>query len=525
VVAGSIIPATQGYKLLGKVIDATTSKVIAEKEAKVTTKEYVLTATGELAASIRKALGDTTPELAQRAAAETFTAGSLEAAHSYAKAQELHTAGKWVDATPYYMRAIELDPNFGRAYSGLAVMYWNSGRREESEKYFQMALAKIDRMTDREKYRTRGSYYINKKNYPKAIEEFSSLVKEFPADSVGYANLALAYFYTRNFTKAIEESRRSIAIYPKTVFSRNNLALYALNAGDFETATREAQATLQLNPTHERAHLNLALAELARGHTEQAVEKYRKLQGLSARGASMAATGLADIALLEGRVADAVAELEKGIAADLASNSSGEAAKKLVTLANAQLALGHKAEAVKAADQAIAKSKEQTVLFRAGRVYLETGSDAKMHSVLNELNSRLEPEPRLYGKLLEGEARLRRGKALEALPLFEQAHNLSDSWLGRFDRGRAYLEAGYFAEASSEFEICLKRSGEALAVFPDDTANYYYFPPVYYYLGRAQEGLKSPGAADSYRKFLGMKGKADANRDPLIADARQRTAQ
>ncbi|MGA2263777.1 MAG: hypothetical protein ABSH28_20375 [Acidobacteriota bacterium] len=47
-------------------------------------------------------------------------------------------------------------------------------------------------------------------------------------------------------------------------------------------------------------------------------------------------------------------------------------------------------------------------------------------------------------------------------------------------------------------------------------------PMVYYYLGRAQEGLKSPAAAGSYRKFLDIKQKG--GKDLLIADTRRRLA-
>ena len=45
-------------------------------------------------------------------------------------------------------------------------------------------------------------------------------------------------------------------------------------------------------------------------------------------------------------------------------------------------------------------------------------------------------------------------------------------------------------------------------------------PPVYYYLGRAQEGLKSDAARDSYEAFLIIKDKADG--DWMVEDARQR---
>jgi hypothetical protein len=86
--------------------------------------------------------------------------------------------------------------------------------------------------------------------------------------------------------------------------------------------------------------------------------------------------------------------------------------------------------------------------------------------------------------------------------------------------GKAYLEAGAFTEAHSEFEVCLERRGEATSVFIDDLPTYAYLPPVYYYLGRAQEGLKSAAAADSYRTFLSIR--KEGEEDPLVADARRR---
>ncbi len=66
-------------------------------------------------------------------------------------------------------------------------------------------------------------------------------------------------------------------------------------------------------------------------------------------------------------------------------------------------------------------------------------------------------------------------------------------------RSMAYLEAGLFVEADSEFDRCVKRRGEALELFLDNVPTYGYFPLVYYYLGRVREGLKSPGFAESYR--------------------------
>jgi eukaryotic-like serine/threonine-protein kinase len=52
--------------------------------------------------------------------------------------------------------------------------------------------------------------------------------------------------------------------------------------------------------------------------------------------------------------------------------------------------------------------------------------------------------------------------------------------------------------------------------------SYHYLPAVYYYQGRAREGLKSPGAVESYKAFLSIKEKGAG--DPLVADAQKRVA-
>ena len=90
------------------------------------------------------------------------------------------------------------------------------------------------------------------------------------------------------------------------------------------------------------------------------------------------------------------------------------------------------------------------------------------------------------------------------------------------DLGRAYLDAGAFIEADSELEKCLKRRGEASAVYLDDVPTFRAIPPVYYYLGRAQEGLKSPAADESFKTFLSIKEKGDEA--GLVKDAQRRVA-
>ncbi len=520
VVGGSISPDGSGYQVAMNAMDAATGKTIFSGSETAGSKQEVLAVVSKLAAKIRTALGDATPESVQLAASETFTAESLEAAHEYAVAQRLQWGGKWDDAIQHYLKAIQLDPNMGRAYAGVAAVYTNTGRHQEAEKYYKLALSKMDRMSDREKYRTRGLYYVSERDPDKAIDELSGLVKQYPADTAGIANLALAYFYKRDMQRALDEGRRAVEILPKNVPQRNNVGLYAMYAGDFESAIREQQAVLELNQNFVLAYVGMALSQTGKGDLEAATETWRKLQATGPDGTSAAMVGLADLAMYQGQYSEAASILEKGAQADEANKNPEAAAIKWADLAQANVQMVRLGPAKAAIEKAVAESKDTGVMFWAARTYEEMNQDAKALDIARQLSSRLEPDPQAYAKVIQGELELRHGRAREAVALFTDAQKLADTWLGRFDLGRAYIELGAFPQADSALEICLKRRGEATAVFLDENPSYHLLPPLYYYLGRAQEGLKSAAAAESYKTFLAIKTKSES--DPLVADAKKR---
>jgi tetratricopeptide (TPR) repeat protein/tRNA A-37 threonylcarbamoyl transferase component Bud32 len=523
VVSGGIKRAGQGYDVHVEAVDGVSGKRLADNSQTVPGKDDVLGAVGKLVVETRRDLGDVIPDAVRAVASETFTAGSLEAASSYAKAQDLMAAGKWREAIPVYQNALQLDATFGRAYAGLAVCYLNLNQTEEAKKYYEKAFSFIDRMTDREKYRTRGGYYLLTRNYAKAAEEYKALSENYPSDPAGPTNLAFAYFYARDMRRAVEAGQLAVKAFPNLVLIRANLALFAMYAGDFATAATEAQNVLAANPDYETAYVAAAVAKLDAGDVDGARGLYTRLRAVSPYGASLAATGLADIALFQGRTKDAVELLEKGIAGDMATGFQAEAARKETMIAAALLSRGETKPAVAAAEQALALSKRNYIELSAGLTLAGAGEEKRARQLAATLASEIEAEPRSFAKLVEGEELLHQGQPKEAAVRFREADNVVDTWLGRYLLGRAYLEAGAFTEADSELETCLKRRGEATAVFLDDVPSYHFLPPVYYYLGCAQEGLHSAGAADSYRKFLELR--AQAENDPLVLDARRRLQQ
>jgi eukaryotic-like serine/threonine-protein kinase len=522
VITGSLSLRGDAYKLSVEALDARTGNSIATAEINAATKDKLLLDIPKLAAPIRKALGDTTPVAAQLAILGPFTAASLEVVHQYSIAMQQQFAGKTAEAYQSFSKAVELDPNFARAYAGMSGTANDLGRQADAEKYIKLAMEHLDRMTERERYHTRGFYYLIVGNYPKCVEEFSTLVGQYPADRVGQSDLAWCYAYLRNFPKAVEAARKVVEIAPKGALEHINLAFFSSFTGDFPTGEKEARTALEISPS-EVAQINLGEAQLGAGKVSEAAETYHGLEKFGSRGASLAASALADLALYQGRFSEEVRLLEQGANADLQAKTPESATNKFAALAYAELLRGQSRAAVAAAEKALANGQTLQIRFLAGRVFAEAGDVAQAKQMADNLAKETQAEPQAYAKIIEGKLALKQGDNHLAVKDITDANNLLDTWIGRFELGRAYLEAGQFAEADSEFDRCIKRRGEAIELLMDNTPTYGYFPYVYYYQGRVRQGLKTPAFADSYRNYLSIRGQS--GEDPLLPEIHRRLAQ
>ena len=287
VLAGGIVPDGSGYRLSVRGINPADGTQTMASEVRAAGKNEVLSAIGRLGADIRKGLGDTDTARAQ-AATEMLSASSLEAVGEYIKGQELTRQTRDDEAIPYFKRATEFDPNFGRAYSAWGTAAFKIGNQEEAEAQHKKALSLMDRMTEREHFRTLGVYYLaGSKNYDEAIKNFTDLVERYPFDGAGYNNLAVAYSNKLDFPKASENGRKALQIFPNNRLYRSNYALYAMYAGDFKASAAEAGNLLKEDPNYFMAYLPLAMEALSRGDVTSGAD------ALYANGAGERARGLA----------------------------------------------------------------------------------------------------------------------------------------------------------------------------------------------------------------------------------------
>lgn len=521
VLSGRLARDGSGYGLTLVATESVTGTVITTTSARAAGKDQVVGVAAELGNRVRTALGDDTSDSAQRFASDTLSATSLDVVREYAQAMQALSNSKFDDARTAFRRATTLDPNFGLAYAGMAIASANMGQPQEAETYVKEAMRHVDRMTERERLRTRGLFYYLTNDYENCVTEYGDLLTRYDADAAARNNLALCSTKLRSMTRARDEMQRVVQILPKRSLYRVNAALYSIYASDFATGEQEAMVAQELqDPWAQQA---LALARLGQGDLAAASAAYERLADVPGAGPSYTASGLADIAVYRGRFGEAVTRFADGAAADLTAGDGDRAAAKLAALAYAELARGRRREARLAADQALAHSTGMQIRFLVGRIHAEAGGTAQAQAIALALGNELQAEPRAYGRILDGLLALARGDTRQAVTHLTEANTLLDTWIGRFELGRAYLAAKAFTQADSEFDRCLKRSGEALSLFLDEEPTSGVLPPLHYYIGRARQGMGTAAFAESYERYLAIRG--TSTEDPLVADIRTRLAE
>jgi serine/threonine protein kinase/Flp pilus assembly protein TadD len=517
VLTGSLQRDGDGYTIAVKATRTVTGEVVADATTDADTRDEIVEAATQLMTTVRTSLGDEASESAQMFAMASLSATSLDVVRHYAAAQEASSNGRFEDARADLLKAVEIDPKFGVGYQLLAVLSRNLGQLQAADKYINEALKYLDNMTERERLSTRGMYYRLTGDYPQCVKEYGELITRYEADVVGHNQRALCLTQLRDMKGAVDEMRQVVELLPNRTIFRANLALYANYAGDFQTAEEEAR-TIEKRDSY--ATLAIAFAQLGQGQLAAAMETYQNLATIDALGASFAASGFGDLAAVQGRFSDAVRILNDGAARDLAAKSANRAASKFAAVAYAELSRGRSAQAVAAIEKALANSRAVRIRFLAARLYVEAGRIEQARPLMAGLAAELQAEPQAYAKLVEGDIALKSGDSRLAIKVLSEANMVLDTWIGHFDLGRAYLDAGAFLQADSEFDRCLRRRGEALALFLDEEPTYAYLPSAYYYQGRVRDGLKIAGAAESYKNYLAFRGQS--REDPLVEDARRR---
>jgi tetratricopeptide (TPR) repeat protein len=228
---------------------------------------------------------------------------------------------------------------------------------------------------------------------------------------------------------------------------------------------------------------------MGQGLIRPAIESFTNLAPLPPLARPFAPLALASIAAYEGRYNEAVRLFEQGAAADVAAKNTERAATKSPTWPYTAPPRPEGRRPWPPPTRRWRTAKSVKIRFLAARIFVEAGQLKKATPLMEGLAAEVQPEPQSYGKLLEAQSSRRQRTRGRRSSWRRDAIALLDTWIAHYELGRAYLAAGMFAQADSEFDQCInKRRGEGLSWFVDEEPTFGYFPMAYYYQGACVRG-------------------------------------
>jgi TolB-like protein/Tfp pilus assembly protein PilF len=278
---------------------------------------------GNIVRALRVVLGEDEKRAIEKAPTENVQAYEYYLRGRQIQHQFRRTALQY--ARRMFERAIEIEPNFARAYAGIAdccsflYMYWDS-----SQANLQAADASSRKALDldpesAEAHTSRALALTLRRQYHEARDEFEAALRLNPMLFEAHYFFARACLIEGKLEEAVRRYRDAWRVRPEDyqaiflsadplmTLGRNDEALEAARRG-----LKVADAHLDLNPDDARAWYLSAAALMRLGQREQALERARRAYAIDPEDAGVL-YNLACIYALGGSTAEALDHLDKAI--------------------------------------------------------------------------------------------------------------------------------------------------------------------------------------------------------------------
>lgn len=242
-VAGSIAPLGNQFVIGVKAIECHSGDTLAEAQTSATAKEKTLDALGEAAAKLRNQLGES------RTTVEKFdvplmqaTTSSLEALQALSQGARAARDKGAIAALPFDLRAIELDSRCAMCYRIVGADYVSLGEVDRSREFFTKAFELRERTSEKEKLIISAEYYRNVTGeIDKSAQVYQQWIESYPRDGAAYVSLGVVYSVLGEYAKATEYGRKSLEFSSDSVYSYVNLTNELMGDQKLEEARKTVE--------------------------------------------------------------------------------------------------------------------------------------------------------------------------------------------------------------------------------------------------------------------------------------------
>ena len=464
---GSIGQIGSHYNLVLNAINCTSGDLIASVQTEIDDKNHVLGGLGQLGTRMREKLGESLTTIQKYdKPLEQVTTSSLDALKFYS--QGFKTQGQNPTAAiSYFKRAVELDPNFATAWLGLGITYSNVGETGTSNEYMAKAYSLRDRVSDRERFRIEGDYYLFVTGEAdKARQTYEQWVQAYPRDFIAFTDLGIMYNGIAQWDKAVAATLEAIRLNPDDPVASGNLVDgYAfLNRLDEAKSAYDAAMNRKIETADmHRGRYGVAFLE---GDTAE-MERQVAMEVGKPDSEDMLLSTASDTESYYGRLTKAREYSRRAVAAAVRDNRKEAAALWQVNGALWEAEFGNHDHARESANAAMALAPTHDVQIVGALALARAGDAAHAESLAADLSKRRFPydtflhhywlpsiratnaisrkSPNDAIRLLEDTSQYELG---QALPQVVVGGLLYPAYV----RGEAYLAAGHSSEAVREFQ-------------------------------------------------------------------------
>jgi eukaryotic-like serine/threonine-protein kinase len=471
-IVGAIGSLGSEYVLQLKAVNCLSGDTLAEKQVTAASKEKVLDTLGEAASKLRGELGESLATVQKfDAPLSPTTTNSLEAlkAFTVGTARERQSPAA---ALPYFQRAVELDPNFARAYMGMANQYTDLGKPGRANEYFTKAFQLRGHTSELESLRIAGVYYMGVTGeLDKAAQTYQEEIEDYPRDPI-IGSLGNLYAELGQYGKAAEATRQAQLLTPDFHGWYGNLTNYALSLQRFD----EAQKIIDQAQAKKSDDFQLRLARYALAFFGSDSAGMAEQQQWFAGKAEYENFGLALASDTEGYVGHAAKArelIQRAIDSAVRTDNKEVGAIYLAVAAQRGAAYGRPAEARQGAAAAVKLAPESPgAAAEAALAFAMAGDTVRAESLAQDLGKRFPLDtqmqslwlPAIRAQLALDEnhpalalTSLQAASAIE-LGTIPFVNNVSCLY-PTFVRGETYLAAGQGTAAAAEFQKILDHSG------------------------------------------------------------------
>jgi DNA-binding winged helix-turn-helix (wHTH) protein/tetratricopeptide (TPR) repeat protein len=237
-IGGSILSLGNKFVLDLNTTNCLTGASVAHQQIQALDREQVLSKLGQVIPPLRRKLGESVSSIQKfDTPIEQATTKSLTALKAYTKGDEKRTQGQEAESIPFYRMAVELDPDFAMAYTGLSSVNSNLNQPDVAQEYIQKAFERREHASEREKLSIQAIYYSTvTRETDKVIEIYKLWSEAYAHDFVPFVNLSNSYSSAGQLEKAIEAGRQALRLNPSHATS------YSCLGGAYQRATRFAEA-------------------------------------------------------------------------------------------------------------------------------------------------------------------------------------------------------------------------------------------------------------------------------------------